>query len=209
MVMRWSVVVPVKRLPEAKTRLYDRRRGRAEHAALALALAVDTVAAAAACPVVARVVVVTDDPDAAAAAGRLGAVVVADEPGAGLNPALEYGAARAQALAGGDAVAVLSCDLPALRRAELAAALRAAAGHPRAFVADAAGAGTTLLTALPGTRLNPRYGTGSRRAHLASRAVELAGDWPSLRRDVDTAEDLAAAAVLGLGPATRAWTDRC
>jgi 2-phospho-L-lactate guanylyltransferase len=206
--MRWSVVVPVKRLPAAKTRLYDRRWGPAEHAALVLALAADTVAAAAGCPQVARVVVVTDDPDAADAVRRLGAAVVADEPDAGLNPALAYGAARARETAAGDGVAVLSCDLPALRPAELAGALDAAARHrvPRAFVADTAGTGTTLLTARPGTPLDPRYGAGSRRAHLASGAVELGGDWPSLRRDVDTAEDLAAAAVLGLGPATLAWT---
>jgi 2-phospho-L-lactate guanylyltransferase len=30
----------------------------------------------------------------------------------------------------------------------------------------------------------------------------LVGDWPSLRRDVDTAADLAAAERLGLGPYT-------
>ena len=36
--------------------------------------------------------------------------------------------------------------------------------------------------------------------------MALTGDWPSLRRDVDTRADLAAAAALGLGPATRAWT---
>jgi len=203
--MRWSVVVPVKRLPAAKTRLYDRRRGAAEHAALALALAEDTVAAAAGCPPVARVIVVTDDLDAAAAVRRLGALVVGDEPDAGLNPALAHGAARARELAGTDGVAALSCDLPALRPAELAGALGAAGAHPRAFVADAAGIGSTLLTALPGIPLDPRYGAGSRHAHLASGAAELAGDWPSLRRDVDTADDLAAAAALGLGPATRAW----
>jgi 2-phospho-L-lactate guanylyltransferase len=201
--MRWSVVVPVKRLPAAKTRLYDRRRDRAEHAALALALAEDTVAAAAGSPPVARVVVVTDDPDATAAVRRLGAVVVADEPDAGLNPALAHGAQRAWDLAPGDGVAVLSADLPALRGSELAAALGAAERHPRAFVPDAGGTGTTLLTALPGTPLDPRYGDRSRQAHLASGAVELAGRWPSLRRDVDTAEDLSAAAALGLGPASR------
>jgi 2-phospho-L-lactate/phosphoenolpyruvate guanylyltransferase len=203
--MRWSVVVPVKRLAAAKTRLYDRRRAPAEHAALALALAMDTVSAAALAPPVARVVVVTDDPDARAALGALGATVTVDEPRAGLNPALAYGAATARELASGDAVAVLSCDLPALRPTELADALHAAAAHPRAFVADAVGTGTTLLTALPGVPLDPRYGAGSRAAHLASSAVELHGAWPSLRRDVDTAADLAAAAALGLGAATRAW----
>jgi 2-phospho-L-lactate/phosphoenolpyruvate guanylyltransferase len=203
--MRWSVVVPVKRLPAAKTRLYDRRRAPAEHAALALALATDTVAAAAGCPSVARVIVVTDDPDAAAAIRRLGAIVTGDEPDAGLNPALAHGADRARRLAAGDGVAVLAADLPALRGTELAAALRAAAGQPRAFVSDADGTGTTLLTARPGVPLDPRFGPRSREAHQRSGAVELSGLWPSLRRDVDTAEDLSAAAALGLGAATRAW----
>jgi 2-phospho-L-lactate guanylyltransferase len=215
--MSWSVVVPVKRLPAAKTRLYDPARSSQAHAALALALATDTVRAAAACPAVARVVVVTDDPDAAAAVRGLGPLVhvVGDEPDAGLNPALAHGAASARALAPVDPVAVLSADLPALRPAELAdalaaatrAGLRAAVGWdlPRAFVPDAAGTGTTLLAVLPGATLDPRYGAGSRERHLVSGAVELAGDWPSLRRDVDTAADLAAAVALGVGPATAAW----
>ncbi|MGH3739210.1 MAG: 2-phospho-L-lactate guanylyltransferase, partial [Micromonosporaceae bacterium] len=43
---------------------------------------------------------------------------------------------------------------------------------------------------------------GSARAHAAGGAVELHGDWPSLRRDVDTAADLSAAAALGLGVRT-------
>ena len=44
--VRWSVVVPVKRLDVAKSRLYAAGRPRPEHAELALALALDTVAAA-------------------------------------------------------------------------------------------------------------------------------------------------------------------
>jgi 2-phospho-L-lactate guanylyltransferase len=203
--MGWSVVVPVKRLPAAKTRLADARRAPADHAALALALALDTVRAAAGCPDVARVVVVTDDAEAGQAVRTLDAVVVRDEPDAGLNPALAHGAGEARRLAPDDGVAVLSADLPALRPAELTAALAAAAGAARSFVPDAAGTGTTLLAAGPGTALDPRYGPGSRDAHRASGAVELAGDWPSLRRDVDTPADLAAAAALGVGPATGRW----
>jgi 2-phospho-L-lactate guanylyltransferase len=203
--MRWTVVVPVKRLLAAKSRLQDARRAPADHAALALALAMDTVRAAADCPDVARVVVVTDDAEAGRAVRTLDAVVVRDEPDAGLNPALAHGAGAARQIAPEDGVAVLSADLPALRPAELAAALAAAAATARAFVPDAAGTGTTLLAAGPGTALDPRYGPGSRADHRASGAVELAGDWPSLRRDVDTAADLAAAAALGVGPATSRW----
>lgn len=204
--MRWSVVVPVKRLDVAKSRLYAPGRPRPDHEALALALATDTVAAALAAGPVGRVVVVTDDPGAARTVRALGAAVVADEPDAGLNAALAYGAAQALVRSPADGVAVLSADLPALRPAELAAALAGAAAHPRSYVADAAGSGTTLLAALPGTDLDPRFGSGSAGAHAASGAVALTGGWPSLRRDVDTPADLAAAALLGLGPSTTAWT---
>jgi hypothetical protein len=97
------------------------------HADLVLALLADTVAAARDCAAVADVLVVTDDARAAATVRALGARTVPDEPDRGLNPALAHGA-RAS---GGDAVAALSSDLPALRPAELAAAL-AAAGSRRA-----------------------------------------------------------------------------
>ncbi|HEV7657763.1 MAG TPA: 2-phospho-L-lactate guanylyltransferase [Mycobacteriales bacterium] len=204
--MRWSVVVPVKRLGVAKSRLYAVGRPRPEHEELALSLALDTVAAARRAAEVARVVVVTDDPAAAAAMTAAGALVVPDEPDAGLNPALAHGAAAAARLAPADGVALLSADLPALRPAELGAALRSAAGAQRAFVPDADGTGTTLLATAPGVPVRPRYGAGSAAAHRATGAVELAGDWPSLRHDVDTAADLRAAAGLGLGPATSAWT---
>lgn len=197
----WSVVVPAKRLDVAKTRLRPRTAGRddaeAAHRELVLALLADTVAAAVTCPAVSTVVVVTDEPAAADVARVLGARVVRDEPDRGLNPALEHGARSAP----GAAVAALSSDLPALRPEELAAALGAAAGLERAFVADAQGTGTTLLTAV-GTALRPAFGPGSARAHLAGGAVPLSGPWPGLVRDVDTDADLHAALLLGAGPRT-------
>ncbi|MEO3779159.1 2-phospho-L-lactate guanylyltransferase [Micromonospora sp. B11E3] len=196
----WTVVVPVKRLGVAKSRLRGALPG-VPHEELALALAADTVAAARACPAVADVVVVTDDPRVAAAAGAAGARTVPDAPDAGLNAAFRHGAGVATAN-GGAWVVGLTADLPALRPDELAAALVAVAAGPsgvRRFVADAPGSGTVLLAAPPGVPLDPRFGAGSAAAHLASGALPLAGDWPTLRRDVDTAADLAAAARLGLG----------
>lgn len=193
---RWSVVVPVKRLHRAKTRLRGSLAD-VDHDALVLAMALDTVAAALASPPVGTVIVVTDDPVAAQALTALGALCVPDEPDAGLNPALEHGAAEAVRRAPRWGVAVLGSDLPALRPAELASALAAVRG--RAFVADAAGTGTTLLAAHPGVALRPAYGPASAAAHAASGAQALTGDWPSLRRDVDTADDLRAAATLTLG----------
>ena len=203
----WSVVVPAKRLDAAKTRLRPVTAGRDDadvaHRELVLALLADTVAAAVACPVVRAVVVVTDDEAAAAVGRELGARTVADEPGRGLNPALEHGARHTP----GTAVAALSSDLPALRPDELAAALGAAAVTPRAFVPDAQGTGTTLLTAVDAD-LEPRFGPGSAEAHLAGGAVALTGTWPGLIRDVDTEADLRVALRLGTGPRTVALIQR-
>ena len=190
----WGLVVPVKRLALAKTRLSS--YGDALREDLALAFAMDVVAAAASA--VAEVVVVTDDPRAGAALSALGAHVVADSPDAGLNPALEHGAAQ---LSPGLGVATVSADLPALRAADLTAALHAVPAGGRGFVVDTAGIGTTLLAAWPGQSLAPAYGAGSRSVHLASGAVELPGA-PGLRLDVDTPDDLTQAIELGVGSAT-------
>jgi 2-phospho-L-lactate guanylyltransferase len=192
--VEWTVLVPVKGLTSAKSRLRGALPG-VPHPELVLALVLDTLSAALACPVVAAVLVVTSDEAVAAAARDLGAKILPDAPAAGLNPALEHGASTV----GGGALAALAGDLPALRGVDLAGALTAAT--VRGYVPDRAGTGTTLLAAPPGVRLDPRFGPGSARAHAESGAVELPAG-ASLRRDVDTAEDLAAAALLGLGPRT-------
>jgi 2-phospho-L-lactate guanylyltransferase len=190
---RWTIIIPVKRLAIGKSRL----RGAPADDALVLAVALDTIDAARESDAVDRVLVVTADTTIADAVRALGAEIVADQPDAGLNPAIALGAA----LAGSDRPrAALLADVPALRSAELTDALHKAAGTcTRAYVADHAGTGTTLLVAPAGTELGPRFGADSAAAHAASGALALDGDWPSLRLDVDTAADLAAAARLGLG----------
>jgi 2-phospho-L-lactate guanylyltransferase len=193
---RWSLVVPVKRVENAKTRLaldVDAR------AALAVAMAIDTVAAALACPLVAAVVVVTDDGRARAALEPLGVRIVPDVPDAGLNAALSHGVAAA---AHGP-VAALSSDLPALRGEDLAVVLGQAAAHDLAVVADLPGSGTTLLCARSATWFTPRFGVASLSAHVAAGAVDLTDGAPeSVRRDVDTLDGLRAAVALGIGAAT-------
>ncbi|NUR86134.1 MAG: 2-phospho-L-lactate guanylyltransferase, partial [Nonomuraea sp.] len=145
MSFRWSVVIPVKTLVAAKTRLaaatgpYRTR--------LAVAVASDTVSAALSCPQVSRVIVVTSDPAAAGPLGALGAEVVTD-PDRGLNTALRTGAAHA--VRHGGPIAALQADLPALRPAELGVVLSAAAEFDQSFVPDAQEIGTTLYGVLPG-----------------------------------------------------------
>jgi 2-phospho-L-lactate guanylyltransferase len=201
--LRWSLVIPVKVLALAKSRLTGLAGPR--RAELALAMAADTVAAASACGLVDSVVVVTDDAAASALLSGLGALVVPDEPADGLNPALAFGAAQADELWPGRGRAGLAADLPALAPVELGRALAEAAEVPQAFVADAAGTGTTLYTARPGTAFLPRFGAESRAAHLSGGVVELQlPGLDGLRRDVDTVADLRDAARIGLGPRTAA-----
>ncbi|MFE6763699.1 2-phospho-L-lactate guanylyltransferase [Streptomyces sp. NPDC057689] len=199
---RWSLVVPLKPLARAKSRLAP-ASGALLRPRLALAFARDTVAAALSCPDVADVVVVTDDTAAGAALGALGARVVPDSPAAGLNAALAHGERVARAARPGAPLAALNADLPALRPAELSRVLEFSAAFPRAFVPDAAGIGTTFLSAGPGVELRPAFGGPSRARHLASGAVEITlPGIDSVRRDVDTGEDLRVALALGVGPFT-------
>ncbi|GHD44060.1 2-phospho-L-lactate guanylyltransferase [Streptomyces galbus] len=206
--MQWTLVIPLKPLAQAKSRLADTASD-GLRPGLALAFAQDTVGAALASPAVRGVVVVTDDTLAGRELAALGARIVPDTPRAGLNAALTHGAGAARAVDARCALAAVNADLPALRPHELARVLDAAAEFPRAFLADAAGVGTTVLTAVPGRELFPAFGTDSRARHRASGARELAlSGVVSVRQDVDTGEDLRAALALGVGPRTAAAAAR-
>jgi 2-phospho-L-lactate/phosphoenolpyruvate guanylyltransferase len=199
----WAVVVPVKVLARAKSRIAPLAGPR--RAELALAMAWDTVTAVAASEEAGQVIVVTDDPVAAGELAGAGATVVPDEPRAGLNAALVHGAACVDRRWPRSGTAALSADLPALRTEEIGRALRAAAAWPEAFVPDLQGSGTTLYTAAPGVPFRPKFGPDSRRMHAGAGAAELLlPGIEGLRRDVDTPEDLRDAARLGLGRRTHA-----
>ncbi|WP_105970628.1 2-phospho-L-lactate guanylyltransferase [Streptomyces geranii] len=200
--MQWTVVIPLKPLARAKSRLADTAHD-GLRPGLALAFAQDTVAAVLACTAVRDVAVVTDDALAARELAALGAAIVPDEPLGGLNAALAHGAATVRTIRPDSPVAALNADLPALRPLELALVLDAAAEFPRAFLADAATVGTTLLTARPGQELLPRFGPRSRTRHRDSGAVEIGlTTVNSVRQDVDTGDDLRAALALGVGART-------
>ncbi len=199
----WTVVVPVKGTAAGKSRMsptVDSTR----RALLAEAFALDTLAALQGTPSVGRGIVVTD-PDAGptAALRTLGAEIVAD-PGLGLNPAITAALDTVSHGSSGEHLAVLLGDLPSLRPADLAAALRLAEEHPLAVVADAEGSGTTLLTARAGEELVPQFGSGSAARHLAAghQLLEVPPT-STLRLDVDTEADLAEAIARGVGEHTR------
>ena len=201
----FALLVPVKPPSVGKSRLVgpspDVRRS------LAAAFALDTVGVALRTPGVEEVLAVTDDATFATELAAVGAHVIPDGVAGDLNETLRQGAAEAARRWPELLVVALCADLPALRTDDLAGALdevaRAVDGGP-VFVADADGIGTTLYAALA-DRFDPRLGLGSRAAHLALGARELDGDWPTLRRDVDDLETLAAARELGLGHYSEPW----
>jgi 2-phospho-L-lactate/phosphoenolpyruvate guanylyltransferase len=195
----YGVVVPVKPPAVAKSRLAS--LGDDVRRELATAFAVDTVLAALECPLVEAALVVTDDALLARALQASGVEAIPDGRPGWLNETLELGASELLRRRPALRPVALCADLPALDPDELGAALAAAPQDRAAFVADAAGVGTTLYTAPTLAEFRPRFGPGSRAAHLQAGAVELPAA-PTVRRDVDTATDLDAAASLGVGPRT-------
>jgi 2-phospho-L-lactate/phosphoenolpyruvate guanylyltransferase len=198
--VRWTVLLPTKALPEAKSRLATSSADAQAHARLVRAIRADTVAAARSARNVARIVIVADRPGMDAP--EADEVIVQSAPG--LNAALREGARHAAQRWPEDGIAALVGDLPAMRPDELADALESAARTAHAYVTDMHGTGTTLLTARAGQHLGPSFGLGSAARHEVA-ATQLAAG-PGLRHDVDTEADLRRALTLGVGPATLAVT---
>lgn len=197
----FSVIVPVKPPARGKSRLVGLAdEARAE---LAAGFALDTVAAALDVPQVEGVLVVTDDFRFAARLKTLGVAVIPDGVTQDLNGTLLQAVAEATRRWPTAQPVALCADLPALNSEELAQALASLPARTPAFVSDHAGTGTVLYSA-PAGRFESQFGHGSAAAHRHLDAVELVGDWPRLRRDVDDLADLAQALALGVGPATAA-----
>jgi 2-phospho-L-lactate guanylyltransferase len=198
---RYGVLVPVKPPAVAKSRLGglgdDVRRK------LAAAFAVDTVVAALASERVDLVLVVTDDHVLAEQLRDTGAQVIPDGAADDLNASLVQGAAELARRRPDLRIAAVCADLPALRADDLTRALDAAPQAAMGFVADADGIGTTLVTAPDRAAFRPSFGPESRTEHLLQGAEEIRlDDAMSLRRDVDTPEDLEEALRRGIGART-------
>jgi 2-phospho-L-lactate guanylyltransferase len=197
-----GIIIAVKRLTAAKTRLAPVFSA-ATRESVVLAMLVDTITAATAVAPRHQVTVVTPDEIAADAARHLGARVLVDPTPDGHDDPLNNALVEAEAVIRTDTpnVVALQGDLPALKAQELSEAIAAARSHRRSFVGDRHGTGTSALFAF-GAALEPRFGVDSAKAHRHSGAVELTGAWPGLRCDIDTPDDLLVARRLGVGAAT-------
>lgn len=199
----FTVIMPIKPWDGAKSRLHT---GTEARRALAMAFARDTLAAVMSCSEVGRVVVVTKGDEVAAYARDAGAIALPEQANAGPDPlgaAVREGVAWARQHHPDDAVAVIPADLPSLTSDNLGPLLGEAAAHPLAFVADANGDGTTILTSQLPDILRAGYGPGSAERHRSYGAVELHAP-PALRRDVDEFHELLEAQALGVGAHTSA-----
>jgi 2-phospho-L-lactate guanylyltransferase len=196
----WHILVPVRGTADSKTRLLPDNGQGPWRRTLALAFACDAVTAALAAAAVAEVSVITADREAGSLFAGLGAQVLLETGGSGLNTAIRQGLRHIDDAHPFRYRAVLMSDVPALAAPDLDAALGLAAGYRTAVVPDAAGTGTVLLTAAPGVDPEPCFGAGSHARHRAAGMATLTlGPASTLRRDVDTPADLEAALALGVG----------
>lgn len=199
----WSIVIPVKPLASAKSRLASLPVPPDQ---LARAFLIDVLNAVMLVPRVRRVLVASSDPDVASIARLAGALFVDDSGLQGINASAKL--ARGHR-AEGTAVGVLVSDLPWLTPASLDAALALGDSHECSFVADADSTGTTLWMASPHHRGNSHFGPGSRRHHREAGSIDLVQErdidarlLAPLRRDVDTAAALEPTPGLRMGVST-------
>ncbi len=192
--------MPIKPVAIAKSRLSAIAAPQREQ--LARAFTRDALDAVLASPLVAHVIVVGDTTEVPADS-RVRPLV---EPRADLSHALDIGL---DTLDPEQPVAIVVCDIPALRPAEITTALTEGGRYRWSMICDRNGTGTTMLMSPRQRDLQHRFGHRSRAAHVAMGAADLAHlPVPGLRCDVDTEVDLWDAHRMGVGENTRALLDR-
>ena len=190
--METDVLIPLKRLDAAKTRLGPALTNDERRRLMAGMLA--GVARAAVCACAGRVALASSDPLAPDLARRLGVECVSDG-GLPWNEGLVH--ARSLLARPADAVLYLAGDLPLIEAADVAALVEAGAERT-AVIGRAHDGGTNALWVCPAGAFAPAFGAAgsaavhTRRARAHGLDVVML-DRPGLARDVDTPADLAAA----------------
>ena len=189
-----TVLIPYRGGSQSKTRL---RLAQGERSLLGRAFLFDTLLACSASPLVREVHVIgeTSCPPNAPEINSKVSLWYARET-SGLNRDL---ACAADSLARPGPIAVVLADLPSLRPESLTEALARASEHNSATVSDHHEIGTTMLFAQHKAAFRPSFGHGSHKRHVVQGSIALARVSPRLKLDVDTQEDLAMAAKLGVG----------
>jgi len=183
-----SVVIPAKRLWEAKSRL-DLPASRHRHVALGLLLT--TTAAAMQAARVGMVYVITRDHVVASAVRARGATPILEQSPFELNAAVCQGRREVIKRRPQSPVAVLVGDLAFLDPSDLDSAIASFrdCGDP-SMVSDREGCGTTFLIHSQHSLPKTLFGPASAAGHRAHGFVETGHELDSLRADVDTVNDM-------------------
>ena len=191
--MKCWVIVPVKRLSAAKSRLAPilTLRQRRE---LVCALLAHTLIRLEGIPGIRGKIVVGRDRAVRRIAAQHGALFLAEKPRDGLNRALAR-AAREAVRRGAEAVMVLPADLPRLRKSEIVGLLRRAGKPPFLGISpDRLEQGTNVLLLAPPGLIRFSFGERSYRRHIAAarRAGASVMEYrrASLADDLDCPEDV-------------------
>ena len=205
------VLVPMKGLDDAKSRLWAAVPTPERRAAVLGMLDRVVRAAVGACTVVGGAcTVVGGDGPVRRAAEAAGAGWTPD-PASGLNAAL-WSAMRTAYADGAQAALFLPADLPMITREDVLAVAEASQGYARPVGVEAAADGGTNALLVPAScAFEPRLGEDSFAKHRAAAAAAgsplVALDAPNLAFDVDTAADYAwaKANVDGFASSLDAW----
>jgi 2-phospho-L-lactate guanylyltransferase len=190
----WAIV-PIKQFEFAKARLAPvldpgQRRD------LMRAMAADVLESLAATRGIERIVVVSKEPEVTALAAGVGASVLLEEDGGGLNAAVTQGARLAME-AGAPGILIVHGDLPLATAEAFSAVLAEHAGSPAVtLVSDTEGQGTNCLACSPPDAIPFLFGRHSCPAHVAAARAEgidaVVIRSPTLSLDVDSPADLEA-----------------
>lgn len=188
--MQW-VLVPVKDLGRANSRLGLEPASRIE---LGIAMLRDVLAAA----TDRHVALVTTDRRAIQVGAELGALVIED-PGDGLNPALDH-ASSVLSAKGASVLAVIPADVPWITHEDLDTLFSTSA---EVVVVPSPDGGTNALVTRPPGVIPARFGPGSAEAHRLAAEGRTFETLSILRlaRDIDGPDDLRTLAASG-GPSS-------
>lgn len=190
--MRTAAILPVKSFPRAKQRL-GVDVGEDMRGELARAMVGDVLVAVHRCAAIERVIVVTNEPSVRAAALYKNAVVIEDALEQGQSEAVSLGLDRATA-EGFQRALCIPGDCPALDPLQIDELLCSPATPAVLVIPDRHGTGTNGLLLSPPRAIEPSFGAGSCKRHLAlAKAAGVRSEVArvsSLLLDIDTSDDL-------------------
>lgn len=196
------LIIPVKSLTTAKSSFAD-RFSPDERKMLVIAMLSDVLAAASRSKVLRKVCVLSSDREILSLAEEMGTLPL-EEPGLGLNPALEFAADFAMR-AGADSVLIMPSDVPLVTPEDIDGIVSMADAERVVVISPSKDRGTNALLLRPPDVIHPKFGGESFPAHMQEAMRAGVGlriyHSENLAHDIDRPADLLKVRVLA--PASR------